>query len=200
MATIFFFWKKNLVEKYCIDKFLWNLVHSLHIIIKSISLLHTLEYWKPSLMVALISSILVFEIFPVPIILCLTCYSHIWWSLYWNWCIRTIGDWLHAGTAESFLKASHVTRTRHVHQVTACSWHIWMHKAYRQYLDEAVETETLRFPDWKVMREIESPLFHFWSLTLNLELIILISVRSLSERNFTLYKNSLTMLIPWFLR
>ena len=48
---------------------------------------------------------------------------------------RTIGDWLQnsggvsalsqakvtsAGTAESFLKASHVTRTRHDHQVTAC--------------------------------------------------------------------------------
>ena len=52
---------------------------------------------------------------------------------------RTIGDWLQnsgwvsalsqanvasAGTAESFLKASQVTRTRHAHQVTACSLHI----------------------------------------------------------------------------
>ena len=68
--TFIFFGRKLeiTVEKYCIDKFWWNLVHSLHIIIKSISLLHTLEYWKPSLMVAFISLILVFEIFPLPII------------------------------------------------------------------------------------------------------------------------------------
>ena len=56
MAAIFFFWKKLeiTVEKYYIDKFWWNLVHSLHIIITSILLLHTLEYWKRSLMVAFI--------------------------------------------------------------------------------------------------------------------------------------------------
>ena len=70
MAAIFLFWKKLeiTVEKYYIDKFWWNLVHSLHIIITSILLLHTLEYWKRSLMVAFISLILVFEIFPLPII------------------------------------------------------------------------------------------------------------------------------------
>ena len=69
-----------------------------------------------------------------------------------------------------------------------------MQKAYRQYLDE---TETVQFPEWKEMyREIESPLFHFRSLTLKLELIILIFVPSFREMNFTLCKDSLTMLIP----
>ena len=68
-----------------------------------------------------------------------------------------------------------------------------MHNVYRQYLDEIVQ-----FPEWKEMRDIESPLFHFWSLTLKLELIILIFVRSLRKRNFTLYRDALTMLIPWF--
>ena len=75
--------------------------------------------------------------------------------------------------------------------------HILIQKAYRQYLDE---TETVQFPEWKVMREIESPLFHFWSLALKLELIILIFVPSFREMNFTLSKDSLTMLIPCFLR
>ena len=121
---------------------------------------------------------------------------------------RTIGDWLQnsgwvsalsqanvasAGTAESVLKASHVTRTRHDHQATACSLQILIQKAYRQYLDEADETETVQFPEWKEMREIESPLFHFRSLTLKLELIILIFVPSFREMNFTLCKDSLTM-------
>lgn len=59
--------------------------------------------------------------------------------------LKTIGDWLEgsgwtraitqadiatAGKADSFLKASHVSRTRHAHQVTACSLYILMHKAY----------------------------------------------------------------------
>ena len=73
-----------------------------------------------------------------------------------------------------------------------------MQKAYRQYLDEADETVIVQFPDWKEMRETEIPLFHIWSLTLKLELIILIFVRSRRERNFTLYKNSLTVLILGF--
>ena len=34
------------------------------------------------------------------------------------------------GIAESFLKASHVTRTRHAHQVTVCALHILLRKAY----------------------------------------------------------------------
>ncbi|CAG2245959.1 unnamed protein product [Mytilus edulis] len=75
-----------------------------------------------------------------------------------------------------------------------------MHKAYRQYLDTVDDQaeNTISFEEWKERREIESPLFHFWSLTLKLELIILIFVRSLREGNFNLYKDSLTMLIPWF--
>ena len=49
--------------------------------------------------------------------------------------LNVIGDWLEdsswieakvasTGTAQSFLKASHVTRTRHAHQVTAGSLYI----------------------------------------------------------------------------
>ena len=38
-----------------------------------------------------------------------------------------------AGTANSFLKASHVTRTRRAHQITASTLYILLHKAYNQY-------------------------------------------------------------------
>jgi len=37
------------------------------------------------------------------------------------------------GTADSYLKVSHVTRTRHAHQVTASSLNILLHKAYTKY-------------------------------------------------------------------
>lgn len=36
-------------------------------------------------------------------------------------------------TADSYLKVSHVTRTRHAHQVTASSLNILLHKAYTEY-------------------------------------------------------------------
>jgi hypothetical protein len=37
------------------------------------------------------------------------------------------------GMAESFLKASHVTRTRYAHQVTAGSLHLLMSEAHEAY-------------------------------------------------------------------
>ena len=64
--------------------------------------------------------------------------------------LKLIGDWLEvsgwvealvqakvasSGVAESFLKASHVTRTRHAHQVTASALHLLMKRAYRGYVE-----------------------------------------------------------------
>ena len=62
--------------------------------------------------------------------------------------LRVIGDWLKdsgwieslveanvasSGIADSFLKASHVKRTRRAHQVTACALYILLQKANTQY-------------------------------------------------------------------
>ena len=44
-----------------------------------------------------------------------------------------------SGTADSYLKVSHVTRTRHAHQVTASSLYILLHKAYSEYSQEGEE-------------------------------------------------------------
>ena len=38
-----------------------------------------------------------------------------------------------AGTADSFLKISHITKTRHDHRVTVAALHILMNKAYEMY-------------------------------------------------------------------
>ena len=43
------------------------------------------------------------------------------------------------GTAESFLKTTHVTRTRHAHQVTASALSILLHTAYDVYSYEESE-------------------------------------------------------------
>ena len=62
--------------------------------------------------------------------------------------IHMIGDWLEdsdwvealleakvasSWPADSFLKATHITRTRHARQVTACSLYILLKEAYSQY-------------------------------------------------------------------
>ena len=67
--------------------------------------------------------------------------------------LKTIGDWLEdsglaealvqanvasAGMADSFLKASHVTRIRHANQVTASSLYILLRKSYAHY-EESLE-------------------------------------------------------------
>ena len=61
------------------------------------------------------------------------------------------------GTADSFLKASHVSRTRHAHQLTAAALYILMDKAYKTYregVDEGEEPKS--FSDWRKQAELKS--------------------------------------------
>ena len=48
------------------------------------------------------------------------------------------------GTADSFLKASHVTRTRQAHQITASSLYSLLQKAYAEYREDVV----MSLEDW----------------------------------------------------
>ena len=93
--------------------------------------------------------------------------------------LKALGTWLDAsgwtnalvqaevtipGTADSFLKASQVSRTRHAHQVTASALDILMHMAYDGYYGNLPkEVEPLAFCPWRDQREAESPQFLYWS-------------------------------------
>lgn len=126
---------------------------------------------------------------------------------------RTIDDWLKdsgwdralvqagittAGTAESHLKASHLTRTRHAHQITAVCLNILQRDAYAQYTQEIDPVvDPMPFDLWCINRSEESPQFKYWATTLKFELQILIFIRSLPEDNFSLYIQSLEAVIPW---
>lgn len=127
--------------------------------------------------------------------------------------LKAIGHWLEdsgwdralaqagvttPGTAESFLKAAHISRTRHAHQLTASALYILMSGAYEKYAASVTEGEALTFSEWRKKQEEEHPQFHFWSLTLDFELAIFVLVRSLRESNFQLYKEACQALIPWF--
>ena len=127
--------------------------------------------------------------------------------------LRAIGDWLEnsgwtsaltqaniatAGKADSFLNASHVSRSRHAHQVTACSLHILKQRAHKIYIESVIDEDMADFKAWESKRTNECPQFQFWSITLNFQLSILMFVRSIREGNFKLYIQTLKQPIPWF--
>ena len=103
------------------------------------------------------------------------------------------------GTAEAFLKAAHVTQTRHAHQVTASALYILLIKAYLHYI-EMLEpgNQSASFDDWCAQQKENVPQFYFWHKTLELELLVLAYIRSLRTRNSPMYVESLTGLAPWF--
>ncbi|KAG7168383.1 hypothetical protein Hamer_G002412 [Homarus americanus] len=104
------------------------------------------------------------------------------------------------GTANSFLKAAHVTRTRRGHQITAATLNILQHKAYGTYTEDTQSDghEPLEFGVWCQQRAECCPQFQYWATTLNLELSIFMFVRSLRESNFSLYMDALAELCQWF--
>jgi len=105
-----------------------------------------------------------------------------------------------AGTSHSFLRASHVLRTRRAHQVTAEALYILQHRAYNHYcLRETRDAEDLpEFKDWCRQRGEDMPQFHYWATVLELELLVLVYVRSLRQGSLMLYLDALTQLAPWF--
>ena len=83
------------------------------------------------------------------------------------------------GVADSFIKASHLARTRRAHQVTAASLYILLHKAHLKY-QGALEDgeEPLALDAWKVKMFADHPQFLYWCRVLDLELCVLQLVRS----------------------
>eukprot|EP00745_Piridium_sociabile_P003240 TRINITY_DN11945_c0_g1_i1.p1 TRINITY_DN11945_c0_g1~~TRINITY_DN11945_c0_g1_i1.p1 ORF type:complete len:368 (-),score=62.14 TRINITY_DN11945_c0_g1_i1:49-1152(-) len=96
------------------------------------------------------------------------------------------------GTADSFINASHVTKTRRAHQFSACALYSLITKAYKTYVVSA-HRYILLFDDRQVSMAEKSPTFHFWCLILQLELLLLVFVSSLRDGNFSLYVQSLTI-------
>ena len=103
--------------------------------------------------------------------------------------LKTLGDWLKGsgwpqalvqaeittpGTADSLLRAAHVTRTRRVHQVTLAALYIQKQHAYDHYHLECGREglNALEFQEWCDEREKACPLFHYWATVMELELVL----------------------------
>jgi hypothetical protein len=85
-----------------------------------------------------------------------------------------------SGTADSFLKASHLTRTRHAHQVSVLALAKLQQDAFMDMVNEEPHDEEIK------------------STILNMDILGLICVRADRERDVALYVESLTALVPWF--
>ena len=103
-----------------------------------------------------------------------------------------------SGTAESFLTTSSITRTRQAHQITACSLHNLMNKAYSDYYTDEPGNQPVGLEDGCVQRGRANPQFQFWNLVLDMELAIFTLIRSFREGHFELYRYALYVMIPYF--
>jgi len=117
--------------------------------------------------------------------------------------LKTLGKWLTKsgwtsvlvqagiatpGKADAMLPASHVTRTRYAHQVTAAALYILKASAYQSYSNsDHGESDTLDFQHWNDDQAMSHPQFKFWDTALQLALTVLEYIQSIREDNFPLY-------------
>ena len=105
------------------------------------------------------------------------------------------------GTAESFVKAASVTRSRRAHQVPACSLFILLQKAYIKYKEGVAnenQDDVISFDSWYTQQVSTTPQFQYWHTALQLELLLLIFLNSLRAADFELYVDALSNMLPWF--
>lgn len=95
--------------------------------------------------------------------------------------LKLLGDWLEdsgwtnalvqadiasSGTANSFVNASHVTKTRHAHQETAASLYTLLQQAYSEDVmssdTDIVQPDNLPFEEWCMQRAEASVHFDYW--------------------------------------
>lgn len=76
-----------------------------------------------------------------------------------------------SGTADSFLSASHITRTRHIHQVTALSLAKLQQNAFVRRNETSDAHDEKDFKTWREEIIAVSPTYRFWDLILRTELI-----------------------------
>ena len=100
------------------------------------------------------------------------------------------------GKADSFLKVSHLTRTRYAHQVTACSLYALLKKAFAE--KATLNQGVLQFENWIRQASMQSPQFKFWYTVLNLQLLVFIFIKAIRLGRFQLYVDAIASIVPWF--
>ncbi len=102
------------------------------------------------------------------------------------------------GKAESFLKASHLTRTRHVHQVTLLALAKLQRQAWQEFISSNAEPGEASFQIWRQDMIRKSPTFQFWDIIMEFQTMVLIFIRAHRTKIFAMYVESLDSLVQWF--
>ena len=106
----------------------------------------------------------------------------------WEWVFTKAGV-LTSGKVSSALNDGHIKRSRYTHQVSVAAFTIMKRKAYNQYSTEAwakgqglVKT----FEKWSADCIEKYPMFFFWQLVIDFQLLLMRFIRSLREGDFEL--------------
>ena len=85
-------------------------------------------------------------------------------------------------------------------KITSTTLHILQRRAYtRHCMTDFDDAEDLpEFDDWCHRRAKDIPHFQYWATVLELEMLVLVYVRSLRQASFVMYLAALTELVPWF--
>ena len=74
------------------------------------------------------------------------------------------------GTADSFCRVTHVTRSRRAHQITAGSLFVLFEKAYSEYrVSQSDDHNPLSLEEWCLHSAELYPQFKFWLLILQMQ-------------------------------
>ena len=101
------------------------------------------------------------------------------------------------GTTDSLLVVSHLGKTKYAHEVTAAALFVPMDCAYREFVSSTPVDEVKKISAWCEDQMAKHPQFQYWSMVLNLELLVLNLVGSIRSGDFQQYMKSIQDLIPW---
>ena len=104
---------------------------------------------------------------------------------------------LTSGRAQSALNEHHIKRTRYAHQVSVMSLYLLKQKAYSSYCSSVLGPPVSRQMCNEKSRT-ENPMFSYWSMIIELDLLMCRFVRSLREGDFILYVQVCNELCAWF--
>ena len=93
------------------------------------------------------------------------------------------------------VKASHLIRTRHAHQISVLALSKLQQNAFLQ--SEGPHDESTK-EAWRQAIITKSPIFLYWDTILKMEILGLIFVRAQREQDFPLYVESLKAIVHWF--
>ena len=83
--------------------------------------------------------------------------------------------------------------------MTVSALYVLLQNAYAKYQQDLDENEcALSFDSWCAQQVMQMPQFHFWYLTMQLELLLLVFLRSIRQANYPLHVDSIAKMLPWF--